>query len=448
MADLNLALDYLNRLKRKFGIRAVISEYPSIPIVFYCLNIGYLIPGYTGFAPDTPPFFVDAESIGIDAGSNITTYKYRLRVQNVVTGAYVIQIYVEETRGAYDYLFIKPENVDPNYTNCDMYFAGQYLGKVSAPTAISLAPGDTFPSMRTAVRHVDELSGLMKYWGYTDYQDVYIWAKELIAAATRGYYSGVLDIYGPIGKDLGSSGEIVIQVSEDHFWDAKYWNGILGHQTLLEMFKTYNLIENPYPLYPYKSKIVGATERTGNGPWWFLTLLSQCGDPLLDAWWGLYYAAIDDWANAKSKWDALASKWDGVGLQPSNSACRGSGYSTIRLAAALALGTMLAKRGYIPWTTVDSMYGVLDQLQWQGSGYYSPDGSTVYTIYKPDHRGGFIVSYNKVGSYGFVPFRPSLIEDILKEWSSPPEYGGVLPTNSETTITSMIALRLYRSFRS
>jgi len=109
---------------------------------------------------------------------------------------------------------------------------------------------------------------------------------------------------------------------------------------------------------------------------------------------------------------------------------------------------MLARRGYISWDIPDQMYRVLDQLQWAGIGYYSPDGTTVYRIYKPDHRGGFIVSYAPIGSYGFVPLRPSLVEFLVRGYRSPPEYGGVLPTNSETTITSMIALRLYRSFRS
>jgi hypothetical protein len=453
VADPNLALDYLNRLKRKFGIRAVVSEYPALPITFNCPNYGLIIPGYTGYSIELYPLIRSHATDGsLNAEIDKTTYIYNIVIQKYDTTVldYVDKVIIEvrETRGALDYMVLNPKSVDPEFSGCSIYFLGQNLGPINQPYSISLAPGAVFPSMRTSVRHVDMLSGLLRLLGYTDYQDTYIWAKELIAASTYGTYSGIMDIYAPMGKDLGSPGEIVIPVGEDHFWDAKYWNNKLGYQTLLEMFDAYNLIRVPYSCYPYKSTLVGATQAGLNGPRTFLDALAWCGDPLLDAWLGLYYAAVDNWNNARNNWNSIASKWDGNGVQSSNSFCRGPGYSAVRLAAALALGVMLARRGYISWDIPDQMYRVLDQLQWAGIGYYSPDGTTVYRIYKPDHRGGFIVSYAPIGSYGFVPLRPSLVEFLVRGYRSPPEYGGVLPTNSETTITSMIALRLYRSFRS
>ena len=125
------------------------------------------------------------------------------------------------------------------------------------------------------------------------------------------------------------------------------------------------------------------------------------------------------------------------------------GYSTVRLAMAVALGSILAKHGYISWGTVNDMANVLVQLQWPegGTGEYSPDGQTVIQVAKPDNIGGFYVSYGKTGSYGFVPFRSpffeSIVDSFLNEAEMPPEYGGIIPTNAETTIVALAALMQY-----
>jgi len=93
------------------------------------------------------------------------------------------------------------------------------------------------------------------------------------------------------------------------------------------------------------------------------------------------------------------------------------------------------------------MDNVLLKLQWPGEGHYSPGGSTVYHVCKYDHKGGFLVSYDPIGSYGYVPFRPSLIEDILNVVAMKPEYGEIIPTNTEATILSVIVLKAYEHYR-
>ncbi len=228
----------------------------------------------------------------------------------------------------------------------------------------------------------------------------------------------------------------------DHFWDGKWFNYGVGFKKVLETFEIHNFIEKPYPAYPYKSKIVGVAELSHiDGGKLFITAISS--DPLWLAWLGLYYAYKGYWDYAVIEWNKIVDKWDGIGIKTSFQ----TGYSTIRLALALALGSILAGNGKIPWTIPDKMAEVLLALQWNGTGHYTNDGKTVYTIVKPDHTGGFLVSYGPIGSFGFVPFRPKLIDDFLKGTSSPPEYLGPIPTNAETTIVSTAALLQYAYWR-
>ena len=88
-------------------------------------------------------------------------------------------------------------------------------------------------------------------------------------------------------------------------------------------------------------------------------------------------------------------------------------------------------------------------LQWKGHGYYL-DGNNIWRqIYKFDHKGGFIVTYDRApdGSLGSTGFRPSVTDTLTKNNSMPSEYAGVIPTNAETTLVSLIALNLYFHLR-
>ena len=89
------------------------------------------------------------------------------------------------------------------------------------------------------------------------------------------------------------------------------------------------------------------------------------------------------------------------------------------------------------------MIDVLLDTQWNGAGYYLSGGSWKY-IYKYDHRGDFIVSYDVApdGSYGVTGFRPDYYEVLLEGNDMDPEYIGVIPTNTETTIVALLALQL------
>ena len=137
--------------------------------------------------------------------------------------------------------------------------------------------------------------------------------------------------------------------------------------------------------------------------------------------------------------------WDGVGVK----ACYSKAYSTVRLALAVMLGTLLAKNGYIGWDTVDDMVRVLLKTQWLGSGYYRPEGGDWVRIYKNDHKGGFLVAYDVApdGSLGSVPFRPGWVEILTEANDMDPEYLGPVPTNAETTLAALVALKLYMDSR-
>lgn len=201
---------------------------------------------------------------------------------------------------------------------------------------------------------------------------------------------------------------------------------------------------SPCSVHPYKSKVVSAAELAGvNGGTLFLIALENpptCGldaetDPLLNAWRGINDAANGLWGSALSEWYDIIDDWDGNGI----TVCYSDSYSTVRLAAAIMLGTLLAKHEYIGWGTVDEMVNTLLQLQWDGKGYYKPENGNWVQIYKADHIGGFIVSYDIApdGSYGVTSFRPNY-ETLLNGYDMDLEYAGPLPTNAETTLASLI----------
>lgn len=90
------------------------------------------------------------------------------------------------------------------------------------------------------------------------------------------------------------------------------------------------------------------------------------------------------------------------------------------------------------------MARTLLQLQWDTYGYYSPDGGKTFrALVKPDHRGGFLVSYGRVNPYGFVPFRPQLVDMVFDVYGMGDEYVGAIPTNTETTLVCINALLSY-----
>jgi hypothetical protein len=452
------AYDYLLALKRSEGLYAVIAEYPSVPITVHASNGWWWIPGLRYYIAKDPSgetyLHVVIRDSSIETGTYGTSYIWymdlRIFTYDAASGiSYDITdatLKVTEYRG-YPYSYVTITVVDSaiDDLNAEIYLAGNYVGQLKKGNSFTVQVTDSpMPSMRTSVRHVDNIGllALMNIGNYQEQDDLWNFVTEVlyhIFGDSRPPY----DIYNTIFQGFEYTGRIE-EPNEWHFYDAQWFDYGLGYYRIWQFMDNKSWIWRPYPIYPYKSKIVAFAEESHiNGGKAFLGMSDVLSDPLYHAWWGLYYAYTGDYSSAVQEWNEIVSHWDGTGIY-----VRGqNGYSTVRLAVAVILGSILADKGYISWDTVHEMANVLVQLQWQGSGHYSEDGSNVIYIYKPDHRGGFMVSYGKIGSYGFVPFRSptweSIVDWFLQSAEMEKEYGGVVPTNAETTVLALVALAQY-----
>ncbi|BAA79838.1 hypothetical protein ASQ66_gp26 [Aeropyrum pernix spindle-shaped virus 1] len=359
-----------------------------------------------------------------------------------------------------------------NGRDITVYLASMPLGTVgslyTSPATFSFDSSTVLPAFRFSARHVLMLGTL--------FYDAFGVGNLYMDNAARDILYEVfktprdpLDLYGNALPAAGYTVSIDIPAldsdSEDHeyFFDAMLFELYPGYyETGYDRIFRWTLYNGwvdasgpgvYYPLYPYKSKVVSYAELFGvNGGDGFLSVLERpltCGldaetDPLLNAWKGIYYAVTGSWGAATSQWYDIVDDWDGVGVL----ACYSENYSTVRLAAAVMLGTLLAERGYIGWGTVDAMVEALLKAQWRGSGYYKPTDTWEY-MFKIDHAGGFIVAYNVApdGSFGVTGFRPDYLELITEGNDMDPEYIGPLPTNAETTLAAITALKMYMDAR-
>ena len=456
------AYDYLLGLKRDEGYYAVIAEYPSIPIVITDNTNDWWVAGlkYCLDSDCLNYYYVDIHDSSIEEDYYGTYYRwymdlrYSWYVGDVGGDDLLATLKVTEYRGnsnSYVEIEVTYYNDLYNYllSSCHVYLAGEDLGTLT-PNGyyFKQLPDSPLPSMRTSVRHVDVIGALAlaNLAGYYTHEDLWNFVQSIMYSVFQTD-KPLYDIYNSIFQGFSYTG-LIEAPNEWHFYDAQWFSYGLGYYKIWEVMDNNGWIWRPYPIYPYKSKIVAYAEKyLQNGGAWFLSI--ACGtpltpkDPLCAAWWGLWYAYQGDYDKALEEWNYIVSHWDGTGIYVSNQ----NGYSTLRLAMAIILGSILADKGYISWGTVHDMMNVLVQLQWEGSGYYSPDGSNVIWIVKPDHKGGFLVSYGEIGSYGFVPFRAqwweSIVDFIVSGTSMSKEYGGAVPTNAETTIIALVALMQY-----
>ncbi len=461
-------ISYIQRLMRSLDAsHDVISEYPALPVVVKCVNGPTFIPGIAEPAVNSIGMIIwlvpEAVSVSQSFYSSYTLFVWDIDLRYVVQstgdqgsfGKIRINEYKYPTY-TYATFQVTSDNLDPSWKPCGIYVEGLYLMDFSYGNYNSYSSTEPISSMRTSIRHVDVIGyNTLNALGYS-VSNLYNLVYEALTAAWGTFY-GAHDIYNPMLKDLATP-PVVSPNEFYHFYDAHKFSDGYGWDRLRSYFNQNGWIYTTYPSYPYKSKVVNAGEASStNGGTIFLNYLSCIGDPLYYLWLGLYYAYNGDYTTAQNYWYQAMQNWDGNGFvvpasyNPSCPYTPGPGYSTVRLATGIALGTILAYNGYIEWTTVDNMVNILLQLQWSGEGYYSPDGSTTYYMYAPDHKDGFVVSYGPVGSYGFVPFRPSLVEDVLDPYLDTVapwlimkhEYGGIIVTNAEATILSVAALKQY-----
>ncbi len=357
---------------------------------------------------------------------------------------------------------------DPNTviygSNLKVYVSKAYFGTVSeiygnVKTYTEYHP---LPSLRTSMRHVDVLADMYYQAKGSTKNKLHNAVLEMFHAIYRKNKTP-FDLYGNALFEYPVD-MVVHAVNSGAFYDGKIFNtitGETGYDRLYDWFKSQGFVDasdpdTSVPVYPYKSRLVAIAETDhvdgGQQYIWAMTTGAYllCGsnadeDPLYNAWLGIYYAAKGRWNDALTQWYDVVDNWDGKGIK----ACYSPHYSTVRLTTAIMLGTLLAKHGYIGWNTVDQMVNILLQLQWKGKGYYKPSGGNWVYIYKYDNKNGFLVSYDVApdGSFGFTPFRPGWINLVTSAKDMDPEYIGVIPTNAETTITALVALKLYLDAR-
>lgn len=450
------AENYINNLRVQvdWGYEAI-GEYPALPLVVHDPTDGvWFVPGlkygdyYVDFYYITTNYIDDSQ----------TEFKWFMRLwkDNLVGDDLIALILVTEVDWMLYYsgwrdISIKVTFLNPNYqqfADARIYLDGAYIGlSLGEVNNEYIGTWGVTPSLRTTLRHVANLAPTIMYL-----PDV-----EALAIDTLNYlYQGnppkpIYDIYHPLACGLGyiTSSDIE-EPNSDHFYDAAFFyghnSGFIGYYIIYNYFDSNGWIWKQRPVYPYKSKLVVYTENTGRdgwvGLWWAMQILD---DPLLDVWYGSYYACTGRYDKALEKWNDMYENWDGTGLHVTGQ----DAYSTVRLAAGIAFGTLLAKEGLIPWSVVDEMVNILLQLQWDGTGHYMDENGIVHTLVKTDHIGGFIVSYDDIASYGYVSFRPSLIEDILEITGDtmPDEYPAIVPTNAETTLVALAALKQYLQYR-
>lgn len=466
------AVDYLERLVRDHGIYKVISSYPGIPVVVYDSGYGWWVPGlaYGGWNV----LKTELSPLGVEAASTYSEYKWDMKLiykYVCAIDASGLPIYCDTEKGVVrviehrelgnTYVRLEVLNADSDIQDAQIYFAGTSVGQLVPGTVyvIHFSALETIPSMRTAVRHEDGFGAvvLSMVLGQLDFDYVRDFAN-LIEDNLLGLHD--YDIYNPMLSGVPGFFATVGPPSSDHFYDAKWFGSKLGYDIIFDEFEDRGWVWTAYPTYPYESQVVRAARvnfvATGtrvDGGTLFLLALSSSGDPLYDLWWGLYYAhnAIygnpSYWDDALDVWNnKVLPAWDGYGLE---SGATAEGYSTVRLALAVSLGSMLAGHGRISWSTVDDMaYVLVYHLQWgEWDYYYDRDAGAVKYVYKPDHRGGFVTSYKYVEGYGLVaaPYRSGIVEWFsgLAGLPMDPEYGSFIPTNAETTIVAVAALIQY-----
>ncbi|MEB3772190.1 MAG: hypothetical protein GSR82_00760 [Desulfurococcales archaeon] len=481
------AMNYLGLLTRTtyypnlYPRDRFVSEYPDIPVWAKYGSVKW-IPPFDNVITCSGVWAHPTVSIKLESETMYSyqtvwvfryTFSYDISMQSGANHYTVAVVDVKEAHLSGGYYTITVNSVSygnaPSIGGCPgvqgsdirVYVGGTYVGTVGYLMDHPWTTSRTtpIPSFRFSMRHVQVMYDMLRQAAATEGLGS---RDNVLHGTVQSMFNAVFqedttpfDLYGTALFQYGPTMQIKpvesIQFYDAHWFHVGYYTYKLGYYRLASWVQSNGYFDasqgTSYPLYAYKSKIVGAAEDAGprmDGGSLFLMALEQKDDALLHAWRGIYYASQSQWATAFNEWTKVYQYWDGNGIRTTYS----DHYSTVRLAAAIMLGVLLAKHGDISWSTVDDMVRALLKTQWTGHGYYLTGGTWKY-IYKWDHKGGFIVSYDVApdGSYGVTGFRPDYLDLITRGLGTPPEYAGVIPTNAETTTAAAIALFMYMTSR-
>jgi len=309
---------------------------------------------------------------------------------------------------------------------------------LSYPQSWSVSPIGTFKSFRYTCRHGSQLGGnTYKVWGdTTKYQQLDNLLND---------YGFTVDIYDPLWKMSNSYTDDNFMFTKEAYHDCDVYGNLPRSTTSLYA----DLI------YPYKSRVmidrdIYITESTHDPLLmciWVIHLLSKYGQP--DT---LYYYPIPStpplyYTPRGVMRQVESTYWDNNGIK-----YMADFYSTNRLAVFLVAETLLGYKFGDATSKAKAQRAVevLHTLHTSfGAGEFESKDYGV--CIRRQHRGGFLVAYTIGTSYPFAEPKLSALAqwafDIIKVilgWTDmPPETKGLVPTNQETTMTSIQAIRVF-----
>lgn len=318
----------------------------------------------------------------------------------------------------------------------DIYVGTNSIGTVSATTVGQTFTRDittngdsnsNFRSHRYTERHVVQLAAM-----YADILDDATLQTELETALTNDGYTLEKDIYAPMFDqgtqfannylyETGASGvyrDCYISPAPDS-WAYEYQSKVcsIGVPLYVDISKTQ---DNLVPML------------------WAIHLLNKGTAPDTDVSDGYRTWSPRDVA----RWVEQNYWLEPIGIKSPASSSHASG---VRTAAFLVLESVLAYRGDSTSATYrDKAAGALMQPHVASDGYVvreNEDGS-LSSLYRPHHVGTWYTAWN-----GFnLVAKKSVLQQMSDAFNQIDEHPDIKPTNAETTILIMQALRTYDRF--
>jgi len=155
----------------------------------------------------------------------------------------------------------------------------------------------------------------------------------------------------------------------------------------------------------------------------------------------LYRASTNEYYSAREIARELEDTWwNGYGIAYPTNPNYASG---VRTAVFLVLETLL---GYEYGDSTSKSYAdqtaqILLNVQISAEGYYESEAYGV--VYRPTYANAFIIAWKPGSSYAYSCPRKGILWDLIDFLGMPKETEGEIPSNPETTIMILQALRVY-----
>ena len=419
------AKTWIDKLYQTDGIYGYIKEYPAIPIALYVEEKDAWI--FLGQLPKKSTVELEAE------GSNYVQMLIKFKVYPIypwVTWNFKMRVRIDYLSGGktkYTITFISTSTV---YT-VDVYFGDEKIwDDITKHT-----PSKTvyrykynyyfYPAHRYTVRHAGQLAELLyDIWDQNT-------RRNRISALINDY-GFTWDIYDPLFGITYDNDLFMFTLQAYH--DCDVWSDLPRGM-------------NPHR-YPYKSKVCldrrDYIAESYSDPLlkglFAVHILVKYKDPDKEVlyghppdWWE-FYSAREIARELENNW------WNGYGI---GTPYKKAYASAVRTATFLVLETLL---GYVYGDSTSKYYAdltaqILLQVQISSEGYYESEDLGV--VYRPTFANAFFFAWKTGQSYPFASPKKNIIDNIIDWFGMPAERKGECPSNPESTITIMQALRVY-----